>query len=162
MENEGSYQRSIIATGFYIAYQITRVVVSPNSFLYLILIICDYLVSPNGHIQVYVNAPGCNTSVEIEEACNVGIPETTINQSLSIHPNPFTTSTTIEYELTKVSSVQFTVYNVMGEVVYKSIANVLQSGPHQVSWSPGPMPAGMYYGVLRSEEGVSVVKLIKK
>ena len=31
--------------------------------------ICDYLVIPNGNINIYDNAPGCNSPEEVEEAC---------------------------------------------------------------------------------------------
>ena len=35
--------------------------------------ICDYLVSPNGTIEIRYNSPGCNSQQEVEEACaNVG------------------------------------------------------------------------------------------
>ncbi len=31
--------------------------------------ICDYLVSPNGSINIYDNAPGCNSPEEVEQEC---------------------------------------------------------------------------------------------
>jgi hypothetical protein len=31
--------------------------------------ICDYLSSPNGTVEIYNNAPGCNSPEEVEEAC---------------------------------------------------------------------------------------------
>ena len=77
------------------------------------------------------------------------------------YPNPFSTTTTIEYELSTISNIQFTIFNTMGEIVYQHEGNYNQ-GPHYFTWSPHHLPAGMYYVVLRSEEGVSVVKLIKQ
>jgi hypothetical protein len=124
--------------------------------------ICDYLASPNGDIQIYVNAQGCNNSVEVEEACTVGIPDEQSYPQLSAYPNPFTTSTTLEYELYTICNIQYTVYNMMGEVVYQTEPNELTPGRHTITWSPGHLPAGLYYGVLRSEEGVSVVKMVKE
>jgi hypothetical protein len=50
----------------------------------------------------------------------------------------------------------------MGEVVFYSQENMLPPGRHAITWSPGHLPAGLYYGVLRSEEGVSVVKMLKQ
>ncbi|MBE9483525.1 MAG: T9SS type A sorting domain-containing protein, partial [Bacteroidetes bacterium] len=67
-----------------------------------------------------------------------------------------------EYELKEISNIQFTIYNVIGEVVYKAEDRILPRGSHKVTWSPGHLPEGMYYGVLRSGDGVSVVKLIKQ
>ncbi|MCK4568894.1 MAG: T9SS type A sorting domain-containing protein [Bacteroidales bacterium] len=91
----------------------------------------------------------------------VGIIEN-INQEYKAYPNPFTTSTTIEYELTEPSRVQLTIYNAIGGVVYVAQEGIKQQGKHTFTWTPERLPDGMYYGVLRSEEGVAVVKLIKQ
>jgi len=77
------------------------------------------------------------------------------------YPNPFTTSTTIEFSLNGKSRIQISMFNTIGEKVYQAEENYDQ-GTHKITWSPGPLPAGVYYGVLKSEEGVSVLKIIKK
>jgi hypothetical protein len=78
----------------------------------------------------------------------------------SVFPNPFTTSTTIEFELKKSSSIQFTVYNVKGDLVYQ-YENSFEQGTQLISWSPAQLPAGMYYAILGTEEGSSSLKIIK-
>ena len=79
-----------------------------------------------------------------------------------VYPNPFTTSTTIEYELTEPSHVQLSIYNAIGETIYVAEEGILPQGKHTFSWTPERLPEGMYYAVLRSEEGVSVVKMVKQ
>ena len=91
-----------------------------------------------------------------------GIDEKEAYAYMSTYPNPFTTSTTIEYELYTFSNIQFTVYNMIGEVVHIAEELNIPPGRHKVTWSPGHLPAGLYYGVLRSEDGVSVVKMVKQ
>jgi len=81
---------------------------------------------------------------------------------LNIYPNPFSTSTTIEYELTEPSHVQLTIYNAIGEVIHTAVDRMMSQGKHTFTWTADRLPEGMYYGVLRSEEGVSVVKMIKQ
>jgi len=78
------------------------------------------------------------------------------------YPNPFTITTTIEYELKEISNIQFTIYNVIGEVVYATEDRLMPQGSHTVTWSPSHLPEGLYYAVLRSEEGVRVVKMVKQ
>ena len=124
--------------------------------------ICDYLVSPSGTVEIYDNYNGCNSQAEVEEACTVGIPEQQTASQLSTYPNPFTTSTTIEYELSEPSHVQLTIYNAIGGVVYQVEDRMMLQGSHTVTWSPSHLPEGMYYVVLRSEGGVSVVKMVKQ
>jgi len=91
-----------------------------------------------------------------------GIAEMAIDQSLNTYPNPFTTSAAIEFKLNGNSKVQISIFNTIGEMVYAGEEQMMPQGTHQFSWTPHHLPAGLYYGVLRSEEGVSVVKMVKQ
>ena len=82
-------------------------------------------------------------------------------KNLQAYPNPFNTTTTIEYSLDANSKIQITIYNIVGEVVY-NIERVETPGIHKVIWSPRHLPGGMYYAVLRSEEVVEVLKILKQ
>lgn len=100
-----------------------------------------------------------------ESPCDlvVGLPEYDNDEhALRIYPNPFTTSITIEYELYTISTIQIAIYNMMGEVVYSKEESFMPPGIHKIIWSPGHLPAGLYYAMMRSIEGVSVVKMIKE
>jgi len=97
---------------------------------------------------------GCDLSVSVKEHRKSG--------TLSAYPNPFSTSTTFEYELTEPSHVQLTIYNTIGETIYEAEDRLMPVGKHSFTWSPERLPEGIYYGVLRSEEGVSVVKMVKQ
>ena len=124
--------------------------------------VCDYLASPNGSVEIHNNYLGCNSQAEVEEACTVGIPEQRSTAQLTTHPNPFITSTTIEYELIEPSHVQLTIYNAIGEVVHMAENRMMQQGKHSFIWTADRLPEGLYYAVFRSEEGVSVVKMVKQ
>jgi hypothetical protein len=97
---------------------------------------------------------GCDLTVSIEE--NISQP------IVSAYPNPFTTSTTIEYDLSEPSLVQLTIYNAIGKEMYRAEDRLMAVGKHSFTWSSDRLPEGLYYAVLRSEEGISVVKLIKQ
>ena len=93
----------------------------------------------------------------------VGTPENKLTLgNVNTYPNPFTASTTIEYELTEPSLVHLTIYNAIGEKIYQAEDRLMPVGKHTFTWTPERLPEGMYYGVMRSEEGVSVVKMIKQ
>jgi hypothetical protein len=124
--------------------------------------ICAYLSNPPGYLDISNNSDGCNNAQEVEDDCLSSISEQPLISITSLFPNPFTTSTTIEYELYTICNMQYTVYNMMGEVVFYSQENMLPPGRHKITWSPGHLPAGIYYGVLRSGDGMTVVKLIKQ
>jgi hypothetical protein len=147
------------------ASSITNLYVRENDSLHECEVksVCDYLADPNGFIIIETNTSGCNSQTEVELACeSQGILQLVSDPQLSAYPNPFTTSTTIEYELYTICNIQYTVYNMMGDVVFYSQENMLPPGRHKITWSPGHLPAGLYYGVLRSGDSVSVVKLIKQ
>jgi hypothetical protein len=82
--------------------------------------------------------------------------------ALKTHPNPFSISTTIEYELFEPSHVQLTIYNAIGEEIYTAEDRIMVVGKHTIIWTADRLPEGLYYAVLRSEEGVSVVKMVKQ
>ena len=96
----------------------------------------------------------CDLSVSITENSN--------NESISTYPNPFTTSTTIEYKLTEASYVQLTIYNAIGETIHVAVDRMMPQGKHSFMWTADRLPEGLYYAGLRSEEGVSVVKMVKQ
>ncbi|MCD4724160.1 MAG: T9SS type A sorting domain-containing protein [Bacteroidales bacterium] len=79
-----------------------------------------------------------------------------------MHPNPFTTTITIEYELTEPSHVQLTIYNAIGEIIHEVVDRMMPQGKHSFTWTADRLPEGLYYAVMRSEEGVSVVKMVKQ
>lgn len=98
------------------------------------------------------------------EDCNqiiTGITELESANRISVYPNPFTTSTSIEFILDGKSKIQISIYNTFGQPVYH-FEDHFEQGNHKVTWSPGHIPRGMYYAVLNSEEGVRVVKMVKQ
>jgi len=103
-----------------------------------------------------------NLNSDLVVVLPIGIEDSQRNHKFNVYPNPFTTSTTIEYELTEISNIQFAIYNVIGEVVYMGEDRMMPQGKHSFTWTAERLPEGMYYAVLRSEEGVSVVKMVKQ
>lgn len=125
--------------------------------------ICDYLSAPNGSVWIIDNAVGCEDKQQVLGRCaTIGVNEDNFSTNISTHPNPFTTSTTIEYELTEPTHIQLTIYNTIGETIYKAEDRLMSVGKHTFIWNAESLPEGLYYGVLRSGDGVSVVKLIKQ
>ena len=76
-----------------------------------------------------------------------------------IRPNPFTTSTTIEYELQHSSTVQITIYNHLGEQI-ELIQQKQSSGKQQIVWNAKGLPSGVYYFRLQADGKVATGKLV--
>lgn len=64
-----------------------------------------------------------------------GLPEKPIAYSLlRNHPNPFNSTTTIEYQLPVSSEVQVLIYNIQGQLVRRLADDFLQAGVQRFSW----------------------------
>ncbi|MCP4632365.1 MAG: T9SS type A sorting domain-containing protein [candidate division Zixibacteria bacterium] len=60
------------------------------------------------------------------------------------YPNPFNVSTQIQYYLHNRSSVQFDIYNIMGQHVQSLPQGEQQSGEHSVIWDASGFSSGIY------------------
>ena len=125
--------------------------------------ICDYLLVPGGSTFIENNAYGCNSQAEVKAACGdtLLISEIHLIDGLVVYPNPFTTSTTLCYNLDKPSTVTISIFNPQGQLIEK-IEQERPKGEQKVQWNADGLPVGLYYAVLRSDDGVMVVKMLKQ
>jgi len=75
-------------------------------------------------------------------------------------PNPFSISTTIEYELQQSTTVQITIYNHLGKQI-EVIQQTQSAGKQRVVWNAEGLPSGIYYCVLKTTQATQTSKLIK-
>ena len=78
---------------------------------------------------------------------------------LEVYPNPFSTKTTIAYELQHSLTVQLTIYNHLGELI-KVTQQKQSSGKQQVVLNATGWPAGVYCFRLQADEQVTTGKLV--
>ncbi len=87
-----------------------------------------------------------------------GIPKTFyLSQN---YPNPFNPSTVIEFGLPKESSVQITVYNVLGQRVAVLVNNVMKAGNHKLVFNGARLASGVYFYVMRTGEKIFKHKML--
>ncbi len=78
---------------------------------------------------------------------------------LSVYPNPFSTSTTIEFELQHPEKVIITICNHLGEQIDVIQKNESQ-GRQKITWCPVNHPAGIYYFQLQAGEQLVTGKMV--
>jgi photosystem II stability/assembly factor-like uncharacterized protein len=81
---------------------------------------------------------------------------------MNVSPNPLTSSTTIEYKLSSSSHLTLNIYSAHGQLLETIINQLVPQGTHSISWSSGNLPPGLYYAVLRTENDISVVKMVMR
>jgi hypothetical protein len=114
-------------------------------------------------VKIQDNTSGCNSQEEVQDSCGISnvYEFKTQNSKLKIKssPNPFSTSTTIEYELPAPGTVRITIYSQMGgqvEVIEQSGAQ----GLNKTVWAPKNLPDGIYYLRLQAGEQIASGKMV--
>ena len=74
------------------------------------------------------------------------------------HPNPFSQSTTIRFELPERQRVQLSVYDLLGRKVATLVDGVVAAGVHQVRWGAEGLPSGTYFYRMEAPDGGGFLK----
>jgi len=111
---------------------------------------------------IKTDTEGNTTEVSIKETPGSG--HSSIG-SLTLYPNPFNPSTTIEFELPEQSDVSLVVYDIVGREVTRLVDQTMQPGSYMTRWNGkdntgNQLPAGMYFARLQAGEYSSVVKMV--
>lgn len=129
--------------------------------------ICD---GPGAEFCCEDDVTDCYCSQDLADAGCVGmsnvdniLPESfAINQ---VYPNPFNPSTSIEFDIPKISQIQLSIFDLNGKLVKTLIDRTMTAGVHTIIWSGHnlngqPMPTGIYLCKMLAENGaVSTYKL---
>ena len=85
----------------------------------------------------------------------------TVIDTMTIFPNPFTTFTTIHFEIAKNDTVTLEVYNLYGQTVRSFFNNtILYSGSYSVDFYADTLPNGLYIVLLKYGFNKQIAKKI--
>jgi C-terminal processing protease CtpA/Prc len=76
------------------------------------------------------------------------------------YPNPFNPTTAIGYQLSALSDVELSIYNILGQKVVTLVDEKQKAGYHQVVWEASAYSSGVYYYVLKAGDFRDVKKMI--
>jgi hypothetical protein len=89
-----------------------------------------------------------------------GISDSFIGYDIVVSPNPFIASTTLLYKLKEPSTVQLSVFNQLGQLVY-AYSEKQQQGDQQLIWDASKQPEGLYFFRLKAGDQVATGKMVK-
>lgn len=75
-------------------------------------------------------------------------------------PNPFATTSHINFRLNEKSKVLLQVTDANGNVITVLLKDTLPAGPYNCEWTPGNLPAGVYYLVFNAGKSSQVKKMV--
>jgi len=125
--------------------------------------ICDYLAAPGGVVNIYDNAPGCNSQEEVVEACdNLSISHNTIDQPMfTIFPNPCLAFLNIEYIISESGNVQLDLYEISGVSLIQLLNEQKTPGTYFMELDVRDVKPGIYFCTLKTNAGIQTRKIIK-
>ncbi len=82
--------------------------------------------------------------------------------NFNVYPNPFSETAKIEIILKRASNVSFTVYNLMGELVYESSETAFEKGKNNYEINLNGQPSGTYFISINIDNKRYYHKLIKQ
>ena len=99
----------------------------------------------------------------VPAAAHEQIAEVPIESALSVFPNPFNPSTTIDYAVENDREIRVLVYDLRGREVARLAEGFHPAGAYQVTWHAGDMPSGLYFVRLISggEQRTRRITLVK-
>jgi photosystem II stability/assembly factor-like uncharacterized protein len=84
-----------------------------------------------------------------------------LKSGIRCYPNPFSSSATIEYELTQPDKMEIKIYNQTGQVIEQIIREKGQKGKNNFLWQTKDLPSGIYFIQLQFGNEVVTKKMIK-
>lgn len=125
--------------------------------------ICDYLLSPNGTVDIHNNATGCNSQGEVELACLTNIVDIGYDSLFTISPNPLESTTLIRFTLHQNSPVTLIILDLSGREIITLVNEVQQQGEQRIELNTSGLPAGIYFCVLKTNTAPAgqTIKMIK-
>ena len=114
-------------------------------------------LSPGSYYVIITGDAGCQDSLYFDIGFPVGIDATTSKWLVKLFPNPADGAFTLIYNFKTNTKVKFTIFNVIGELVYDE---EIRSPEGEIKVNAEKMEAGVYFIKLTSEEHKENLKLI--
>ncbi len=99
----------------------------------------------------------------LQMGVTTGIQSAIVNSvnSFSVSPNPFVTSTTLEFNLSETKGTSILIADVMGRIVKTISVKYLPSGKNKITIDLSELNTGIYFCKIYSMKNIQSIKLIK-
>jgi hypothetical protein len=124
-----------------------------------VLSVCEYLAAPNGTVDIYNNAIGCNNPEEVLDSCeaHAGIIDVSMVDRFLMYPNPTNSSITIELPTRPSKNTTLSISNTNGQQL---ITQPITKPQTEIDISH--LPVGIYIIKVSDDKDVMVQKVIKQ
>jgi len=127
-----------------------------GDFAHQIAVIDEYICVADGDDGIYIISNDLVSGISSDIDLQV-LKMFSLDQNF---PNPFNTTTAIGYQLSAVSDIELSIYNLVGQKVAKLVSEKQNAGYHQIEWDASGFSSGVYYYRIKAGEYQDVKKMI--
>jgi predicted esterase len=114
----------------------------------------EFVTFVGGHESLSVNVENMYLWLKDfvnDDYTNITNSEFKNTDALQCYPNPFKTSTTLQFKIDKPQWVRLSIYNSEGKLIETLVNKTLSAGVQEIKYYPKSLKAGFYYCKLESE-----------
>lgn len=125
------------------------------------ILLTDGFCAPSTSIVCIIEGGCLGGGTGGEKTNDLPLKTTLLADAVRNYPDPFSTSTIIEYELTEEDNVSIIVYDAVGKPIQQLVDNETKNmGIHQVTFDAQNLPDGMYFYAIQVGELLKVERMI--
>ncbi len=119
-----------------------------------------------GYLILSHNGPGSPDSVKLVADWTTGVDDGTphmLPSSFALHqnyPNPFNPSTTVRYDLPRISEVRLAVYDMLGKEVWTRDEGTQNAGSYTVPFDGSKLSSGIYLFRITAGSWATLMKMV--
>jgi hypothetical protein len=114
----------------------------------------------NDFSLIYQNNDFANTEELVQFAINqIGLPETNEIAEFNVYPNPFSDQAYVSFYLSENETIDLTIYNVIGKVVYTVHQMQMEAGHQKLRIDTQEFVPGIYFVNLKAGEKIFTKKI---
>jgi len=135
----------------------------------LVVVSADYLSVPEEDIRtlssvltliggkiVHADAEFASLATALDD--QLELPGSTL--LIESYPNPFSTTTTVEFSLSNAGTIRLRLFNTLGQLIETLAQGQYSAGTHLVTVSGADLPGGVYLYQLETSSGLQTGKLL--
>ncbi|HRH66626.1 MAG TPA: T9SS type A sorting domain-containing protein [Bacteroidia bacterium] len=84
----------------------------------------------------------------------------TVNE-INLFPNPFQSLSTLEFNLSEINTVSISIVDAVGRTLKCISTTELEPGKNKIAMDLSELKSGIYFGILKTNENMQILKLIK-
>jgi hypothetical protein len=88
------------------------------------------------------------------------MPAPSLEKSVTAYPNPFFSSTTINFTTPESGVAEVNILNILGTEVARPFEGELSAGEHSFVWNASGMPPGLYECIVRTGGQIEQVPMM--